>query len=166
MICRFWCKWRRPVGRAPGLLEGRAAASELECTEGLFRRRHFNRNVIILCVRGDPRYNLGFRGSVGTISEPGPQFAYAAVLRSPQRFVSAFIICRKASGGRIARHDHNSSVGSPAHRQSLTLLRLFGPVGAIVGAGAPSSNRRNKSGGKTRAACHISDCHSKSRILR
>ena len=43
--------------------------TELKSIEELFRGRHFDREVIILCVRWYLRYNLSFRDLVEMMSE-------------------------------------------------------------------------------------------------
>ena len=65
--------------------------SELNNTEGLFRGRHFDREVIILCVRWYLRYKLSFRDLVEMMSERGWNLAHTTILRWVQRYAPKFI---------------------------------------------------------------------------
>ena len=55
--------------------------SELNSVEGLFRGRHFDREVIILCVRWYLRYKLSFSDLVEMMSERGVHLAHTPILR-------------------------------------------------------------------------------------
>jgi transposase-like protein len=60
--------------------------SELNSIEELFRGRHFDREVIILCVRWYLRYKLSFRDLVEMMSERGLRFAHTTILLWVQRY--------------------------------------------------------------------------------
>jgi len=82
--------------------------SELNSVEELFRGRHFDREVIILCVRWYLRYKLSFRDLVEVMSERGLHLAHTTILRWAQRYAPEFIerwdrFCRPA--GRSWRVD-------------------------------------------------------------
>lgn len=64
--------------------------SELDGIEDLFRGRHFDRELIILCVRWYLRYKLSFRDLVEMISERGLQLAHTTILRWVQRYAPEF----------------------------------------------------------------------------
>jgi transposase-like protein len=49
--------------------------------EQLFARRHFDREVIILCVRWYLRYKLSFRDLVEMMAERGLHLAHTTILR-------------------------------------------------------------------------------------
>jgi transposase-like protein len=59
--------------------------------EELFRGRHFDREVIILCVRWYLRYKLSFRDLVEMMSERGLHLAHTTILRWVQRYAPDFI---------------------------------------------------------------------------
>jgi transposase-like protein len=58
--------------------------------EDLFAGRHFDRDVIILCVRWYLRYKLSFRDLVEMMAERGLQLAHTTILRWVQRYVPEF----------------------------------------------------------------------------
>jgi transposase-like protein len=57
----------------------------------LFARRHFDREVIILCVRWYLRYKLSFRDLVEMMAERGLSLAHATILRWVRRYAPEFI---------------------------------------------------------------------------
>src|SRR5471030_2487852 len=65
--------------------------SKLSSIEELFRGRHFDREVIILCVRWYLRYKLSFRDLVEMMSERGLHLAHTTILRWVQRYAPEFI---------------------------------------------------------------------------
>jgi transposase-like protein len=56
----------------------------------LFRGRHFDRTVIILCVRWYITYKLSYRDLVEMMSERGIDLSHTTILRWVQRYVPAF----------------------------------------------------------------------------
>lgn len=54
--------------------------------DGLFAGRHFDRDVIILCVRWYLRYKLSLRDLVEVMAERGLSLAHTAILRWVQRY--------------------------------------------------------------------------------
>src|ERR1700689_4175734 len=64
--------------------------SKLSSIEELFAGRHFDREVIILCVRWYLRYKLSFRDLVEMTAERGLQLAHTTVMRWVQRYVPEF----------------------------------------------------------------------------
>ena len=54
--------------------------SKLSSMEELFAGRHFDREVIILCVRWYLRYKLSFSDLVEIMSERGLHLAHATIL--------------------------------------------------------------------------------------
>ena len=65
--------------------------TELKSIEELFRGRHFDREVIILCVRWYLRYKLSFRDLVEMMSERGLHVAHTTILRWVQRYAPEFV---------------------------------------------------------------------------
>jgi len=72
---------------------------KLKSMDGLFAGRHFDREVIILCVRWYLRYKLSFRDLVEIMAERGLSLAHArrkslwdtTILRWVQRYAPEFV---------------------------------------------------------------------------
>jgi transposase-like protein len=58
--------------------------------EELFKGRHFERDIIVLCVRWYLRYKLSYRDLVEMMAERGLVVAHTTIMRWVQRFVPAF----------------------------------------------------------------------------
>jgi transposase-like protein len=58
--------------------------------DDLFKGRHFDREIIVLCVRWYLRYKLSFRDLVEMMAEPGISLAHATIMRWIQRYVPEF----------------------------------------------------------------------------
>jgi transposase-like protein len=56
----------------------------------LFKGRHFDQQVIILCVRWYRGYRLSSRDLVGMMGERGIELAHTTILRLVQRYVPEF----------------------------------------------------------------------------
>jgi transposase-like protein len=65
--------------------------SKLSSMEELFAGRHFDREVIILCVRWYLRYKLSFRDLVEMMAERGLHLAHTTILRWVQRYTPEFV---------------------------------------------------------------------------
>ena len=59
----------------------------------LFKGRHFDREIIVLCVRWYLRYKLSSRDLVQMMAERGIALAHTTILRWVQRFVPEFEKC-------------------------------------------------------------------------
>jgi transposase-like protein len=59
--------------------------------EGLFDGRHFDREIIILCVRWYLRYKLSLRDLVEMMAERGLSLAHTTILRWVRRYTPEFI---------------------------------------------------------------------------
>jgi transposase-like protein len=59
--------------------------------EGLFDRRHFDREIIILCVRWYLRYKLSLRDLAELMAERGLSLAHTTIMRWVQRYTPEFI---------------------------------------------------------------------------
>lgn len=57
----------------------------------LFRGRHFDRTVIILCVRWYLRYKLSFRDLVEMMAERGLHLAHTTIMRWVRRYTPEFV---------------------------------------------------------------------------
>src|SRR5450432_3560424 len=58
--------------------------------DDLFKGRHFDREIIILCVRWYLRYKLSFRDLVEMMAERGLSLAHTTIMRWIQRYVPEF----------------------------------------------------------------------------
>jgi transposase-like protein len=76
---------------------------ELNSIEELFRGRHFDREVIILCVRWYLRYKFSFRHLVEMMSERGLHLAHTTILRWVQRYSPEFTKRRNRFGRPAGR---------------------------------------------------------------
>jgi transposase-like protein len=81
---------------------------KLNRIEELFAGRHFDREVIILCVRWYLRYKLSFRDLVEIMAERGLHLAHTTILRWVRRFAPEFIVanvllacCQHESSGFV-----------------------------------------------------------------
>ncbi len=75
--------------------------------DDLFKGRHFDREIIILCVRWYLRFKLSFRDLVGMMAERGISLAHTTIMRWIQPYVSEFeerwyrFACRAAASWRV-----------------------------------------------------------------
>jgi transposase-like protein len=76
---------------------------KLKSIEELFAGRHFDREVIILCVRWYLRYKLSFRDLVEMIVERGLSLVHTTILRWVRRYVSEFVKCWNRFGRSCGR---------------------------------------------------------------
>ena len=76
--CGFWCKQLRR-----GIIAAASAWKEpmMLCIDKLFKGRHFDREIIILCVRWYLRFKLSFRDLVEMMAERGIDLAHTTILR-------------------------------------------------------------------------------------
>ena len=56
----------------------------------LFRGRHFDRTIIILCVRWYTTYKLSYRDLIEMMAERGVILSHTTILRWVQRYVPEF----------------------------------------------------------------------------
>src|SRR6202030_4071542 len=73
--------------------------SKLKSLDKLFDGRHFDREVILLCVRWYLRYKLSLRDLVEMMAERGLELAHTTIMRWVQRYVPEF----EKSWARYAR---------------------------------------------------------------
>ncbi len=59
----------------------------------LFRGRHFDRVIIILCIRWYITYKLSYRDLVEMMAERGVDISHTTILRWVQRYVPEFEKC-------------------------------------------------------------------------
>ena len=65
--------------------------SELNGIEELFEGRHFDREVIIVCVRWYLRFKLSLRDLVEMMAERGLPLAHTTIMRWVQRYAPEFV---------------------------------------------------------------------------
>src|SRR5271156_4262745 len=70
-------EWRAGDGRVPGLDEP-------------FEGRHFDRKIIVLCVRWYLRFKLSFRDLVEMMAERGLSMAHTTIMRWLHHYVPEF----------------------------------------------------------------------------
>ena len=58
--------------------------------DDLFKGRHFDREIIVLCVRWYLRYKLSFRDLVEMMAERGLSLAHTTIMRWIQRYAPEF----------------------------------------------------------------------------
>jgi transposase-like protein len=63
---------------------------KLERLEGLFEGRHFDRDVIILCVRWYLRFKLSLRDLVEMMAERGLSLAHTTIMRWVRHYAPEF----------------------------------------------------------------------------
>jgi transposase-like protein len=71
--------------------------SKLKDLEWLFNGRHFDREVIVLCVRWYLRYKLSLRDLVEMMAERGLSLAHTTILRWVKRYTPEFVSKRGSS---------------------------------------------------------------------
>ena len=65
--------------------------SKLIDIDRLFSGRHFDREVIVLCVRWYLRYKLSLRDLVEIMAERGLSLAHTTIMRWVKRFTPEFL---------------------------------------------------------------------------
>ena len=96
--------------------------SKLSSIEELFPGRHFDREVIILCVRWYLRYKLSFRDLVEMMAERVLSLAHTTIMRWVRRCSSEFVkrwnrledpvVARGESMRPISRYAANGSTST------------------------------------------------------
>ena len=65
--------------------------SNRKSLEALFDERHFDREIIVLCVRWYLRYKLSLRDLVEMMAERGLSLAHTTIMRWVMRFTPEFV---------------------------------------------------------------------------
>jgi hypothetical protein len=68
----------------------RSSMGKLKALAELFEGRHFDREVIILCVRWYLRFKLSLRDLVEMMAERGLSMAHTTIMRWVQRYAPEF----------------------------------------------------------------------------
>jgi transposase-like protein len=84
-----------------------AVQSWMLSMDDLFKDRHFEREIIILCVRRYLRFKLSIRDLVEMMAERGISLAHTTIMRWIARYVSEFekrwnhFVCRTGTSWRV-----------------------------------------------------------------
>src|SRR5471032_507520 len=97
--------------------------SKLKSPDGLFAGRHFDRDVIILCVRWYLRYKLSLRDLVEMMAERGLSLAHTTILRWVQRYTPEF----------VKRWNHFATPAGRSRRADETYLKIRGKWVIYIG---------------------------------
>jgi hypothetical protein len=80
---RLWCKRRK---RSIFAGKGATRLTAMLSVDDLFKGRHFDREIIILCVRWYLRFKLSFRDLVEMMAERGLSLAHTTIMGSVANF--------------------------------------------------------------------------------
>ena len=86
----LWCKRGGSFGYAGTLNREMSAMDKLESLKELFAGRHFDREVIILCVRWYLRFKLSLRDLAEMMAERGLSLAHTTIMRWVQHYTPEF----------------------------------------------------------------------------
>src|ERR1700737_5402179 len=92
----------------------RAWMGKLKVVAELFEGRHFDREVIILCVRWYLRFKLSLRDLVEMMAERGRSMAHTTIMRWGQRYAPEF----EKRWRRFARAVGQSWRGGETYRET------------------------------------------------
>ena len=86
----LWCKRGGSFGYAGTLNREMSAMDKPESLKELFAGRHFDREVIILCVRWYLRFKLSLRDLAEMMAERGLSLAHTTIMRWVQHYTPEF----------------------------------------------------------------------------
>src|SRR6516165_845878 len=111
----------------------RSSMGKLKAIAELFEGRHFDREVIILCVRWYLRFQLSLRDLVEMIAERGLSMAHTTIMRWVQRYAPG---SRNAGDGlpaRAAGHGRSTRRTSRSEASGATCIgSLIGQAGRSI----------------------------------
>ena len=87
--------------------DGETVMKQQQSSGELFKGRHFERDIIVLCVRWYLRYKLSYRDLAEMMAERGLEVSHTTIMRWVQRFVPAFekhwnrFACRAGASWRV-----------------------------------------------------------------
>ena len=103
---------------------------KLKAVAELFEGRHFDREVIILCVRWYLRFTLGLRDLVEMMAERGLSMAHTTIMRWVQRYAPEFEKRWRRLPGRSASHGGSTRPTSRSEASGATcIVPLIGRAG-------------------------------------
>ena len=89
-LLRLWCNSDTSVCYAR-VFDEHEPTRKLKDIDGLFNGCHFDREVIVLCVRWYLRYKLSFRDLAEMMAERGLSLAHTTIMRWVKRFTPEFV---------------------------------------------------------------------------
>src|ERR1700677_3871503 len=107
---------------------------ELKSVEGRFEGRHFDREVIILCVRWYLRFKLSLRDLVEMMAERGLSIAHTTIMRWVQHYAPEF----ERRWQRYARSD--AAHGASMRRTSRSAASGVASIVPLTGRVARSTS--------------------------
>jgi transposase-like protein len=103
---------------------------KLKTAEELFKGRHLDRGIVILCVRWYLRFKLSLRDLVEMMAERGLSMAHTTIMRWVQRYAPEF---EKRWPGRSAGHGGSTRHTSRSEASGATcIVPLIGQVGRSI----------------------------------
>jgi hypothetical protein len=112
--------------------------SELDSIERLFRGRHFDREVIILCVRWYLRYKLSFRDLVEMMSERGLHLAHTTILLGCGNMRRSSSSAGIASPGQLVAPGESMRLLSRSVANGLTCIERWTRLARLLTSGSES----------------------------
>jgi transposase-like protein len=106
---------------------------ELKSMDGLFEGRHFDREVIILCVRWYLRFNRSLRDLVEMMAERGLSIAHTAIIRWVQHYAPEFEKCWKRYARSVGRSWRVDEAYFKIRGEWCYLYRAVDRAGRMVG---------------------------------
>ena len=94
---------------------------KLKSVQELFEGRHFDREVIILCVRWYLRFKLSLRDLVEMMAERGLSMAHTTILRWVQRYAPEFAKRWRRFARAVGRSASRRDVGQNPRRVALPI---------------------------------------------
>ena len=103
---------------------------KLKSVQELFEGRHFDREVIILCVRWYLRFKLSLRDLVEMMAERGLSMAHTTILRWVQRYAPEFEKRWRRFARAVGRHGGSTRHTSRSEASGATcIVPLTGRAG-------------------------------------
>ncbi len=90
MFRRLWCNKGDPICYTGALNRLKVAMGRLRSVDEMFGGRHFDREVIILCVRWYLRFKLSLRDLTEMMANRGLSMAHTTIMRWVQCYVPEF----------------------------------------------------------------------------
>ena len=104
--------------------------AKLKTVEELFKGRHFDRDVVILCVRWYLRFKLSLRDLVEMMVERGLSMAHTTIMRWVQRYAPEFEKRWRRFAEQSAGHGGSTRHTSRSEANGATcIVPSIGPAG-------------------------------------
>src|SRR6266478_802753 len=125
----------------------RSAMGKLKSVEELFKGRHFDREIVILCVRWYLRFKLSLRDLVEMMAERGLSMAHTTIMRWVQRYAPEFEKrWRRFARTLVAGAANETASGTKAGCACARLMMTVGSpaprwLGLLCSSCSPTSRR-------------------------